>query len=80
MLAASTIAGTNGLDPGGVDGGREAEDEACNVTVVDAAEPEGVMVDGVKLHVSPAGSPEQPKLTGALNPLEGVTVREAVTL
>ena len=68
------------MDPSGDVGVRAALAEACSVTVVEAAEPEGVMVVGVKLHVTPAGRPEQPKLTGELNPLEGVTVREAVPL
>lgn len=80
MLAASATAGRNGLDPSGDGGGRAAEVEACRVTVVDAAKAEGVIVEGEKLHVTPAGRPEQPKLTVELNPLEGVTVREAVPL
>lgn len=80
MVAASTTVGMNGLDSSGTDGGRAAEDEAWSVTVVETAEPEGVAVDGEKPHVTPAGRPEQLKVTAELNPLEGVSVRVAVPL
>ena len=39
---------------------------------------EGVTVEGEKLHVAPAGKPEQANDTNALNPFEGVTVMVAV--
>jgi hypothetical protein len=43
-----------------------------------AAAPEGVTVVGLKEQVAPAGSPEQAKVTVALNAYIGVTVSETV--
>jgi hypothetical protein len=48
------------------------------VTVDVAAAPDGVIVAGLKLQLTPVGKPEQVKLTAELNPLLGVTVRVAV--
>ena len=47
-------------------------------SVVEAAEPDGVTVDGEKMHVAPAGSPEQLKETVELKPFAGVTEIEVV--
>ena len=68
------------MDPSGDVGVRAALAEACSVTVVEAAEPDGAIVEGEKLQVTPAGRPEQLKVTAELNPLEGVSVRVAVPL
>jgi hypothetical protein len=51
--------------------------DSASVTVVVAAAPDGVTVEGLKLHVTEAGSPEHAKLIEELNPLTGVTVRVA---
>lgn len=48
------------------------------VSVVVAALPLGVTVDGEKLHVVPIGNPEQVKLTCWLKPFSGVTVAVAL--
>ena len=48
------------------------------VSVTDVGAPAGVTVAGVKVHVAPAGSPEQLKDTAEWNPLSGVTVTVAV--
>lgn len=44
------------------------------VNVVDAEDPDGVTVAGLKAQETPAASPEQVKLMAALNPFCGVTV------
>ena len=43
---------------------------SCELTAL----PDGVTVAGLKEQVSPAGKPEQAKLTGELNPISGVTI------
>lgn len=48
--------------------------------IVEADEPEGVMVDGAKLHDVPEGSPMQLKETAELNPFCGRTEREVEPL
>ena len=53
---------------------------AVTVSVVVAVPLAGVTVDGEKLHVAPAGKPEQANETGALNPFAGVTEIVVVTL
>jgi hypothetical protein len=45
---------------------------------VETAAPAGVTVAGLNAQLAPLGNPEQAKLTGALNPLEGVTVKVTV--
>jgi hypothetical protein len=47
---------------------------AVNVSAVEATVPDGVTVDGEKLHDVPASNPEQPNKTVELNPFSGVTV------
>jgi hypothetical protein len=39
--------------------------------------PDGTTIDGLKLQMTPAGKPEQAKVTGELKPLLGVTFRVA---
>ena len=53
---------------------KDAVCDAAIVSVVLAVAPAGVTVAGVKLHVAPAGSPEQPKVTVALKPPRAVNV------
>ena len=53
------------------------EADTVNV-VVAAAPPDGVTVEGIKLQVTPAGSPEQLKLVAPAKPFCGVT--EMVTV
>jgi hypothetical protein len=43
------------------------------VSVVEAAEPDGVTVAGEKLHDAPEGNPEQLNETAELNPFRGAT-------
>jgi hypothetical protein len=57
-----------------------AELDAEIESVVDAAAPDGVTVDGEKLHVTPEGKPEQLNETMELNPYFGVTETEVVPL
>ena len=60
---------------------RAADADAETVRVVVAAAPhEGVTVAGKKLHVVPAGSPEQAKETAELKPPAGVTEIAVVPL
>jgi hypothetical protein len=47
--------------------------EVVIVILVVTTAPEGVTVEGEKLQLAPAGTPEQLKLTAELNPLLGVT-------
>jgi hypothetical protein len=47
---------------------------ALSVSCAVIAPPDGVTVGGLKEQVAPRGRPEQAKLTGALNPMSGVTV------
>ena len=54
--------------------------DVVTVSVVEAVPPEGVTVDGEKLHEAPEGNPEQLKETAELKPLRGETVREVVPL
>src|SRR6185437_13371836 len=51
---------------------------AIVIVVVAAFLPSGVTVAGLKLHVVPAGSPEQSKVTEELKPFSGVIVRVAL--
>ena len=46
---------------------------AVRVSVVEAAAPDGVTAAGEKLHVVPAGNPEQLNDTDELKPFTGVT-------
>jgi len=55
------------------------DEDVATVSVVEVV-PGGVTVAGEKLHVAPAGSPEQLNETAALNPLAGVTVTVVVPL
>lgn len=48
------------------------------VTVVFAADPEGVTVAGLKAQVTPVGRPAHAKFTAELKPLLGVIVKVAV--
>jgi hypothetical protein len=58
-----------------------ADKEAVNFSVVEAAEPEGVTVCGVKLHDTEEGKPAaQLNDTVELNPFNGVTEMVVVTL
>ena len=50
------------------------------VSVVEAAPPEGIKVDGEKLHDTPAGNPEQLNETAEANPFCGVTKTVVVPL
>ena len=43
------------------------------VSVVDAVDPDGVTLVGLKLHDAPEGSPEQLNETAEANPFSGVT-------
>src|ERR1700735_1602461 len=43
-------------------------------TVVETAEPAGVMDCGEKVHVPPEGKPEQARVSACLNPFSGVMV------
>jgi hypothetical protein len=45
---------------------------AVTVRTVEAVSPSGVTVPGEKLHVAPAGRPEQLRATGAANPFSGM--------
>ena len=54
--------------------------DVLTVSVVVAAAPEGVTVCGLKLHVVPAGKPEQAKETFELKPPTSVTVIVVVPL
>ncbi len=67
----SAPAGTHGREPGRA----AAEALGAIVSVVVAfAPPLGVTVAGLKVQVTPAGSPEQAKLTVELKPFCGATV------
>lgn len=76
--AASVAPGRNGLELR-----RTAAIDADVVTVsvvVDAVVPEGVTVDGEKLHEAPLGSPEQVNITAEAKPFCGVTDTVVVPL
>jgi len=58
-----------------------ADEEAVNFKVVEAAAPDGVTVDGEKLHDTPEGNPDvQLNETAELNPFIGVTEIVVVVL
>jgi hypothetical protein len=54
--------------------------EVVTVRVVEATPPDGVTVDGEKLHVAPEGIPEQLNETEELKPFVGVTETPVVPL
>ena len=75
---ASTAQGDNGRPSRPWDA---ANEEAVSFSVVEAVEPEGVTVSGVKLHDTSEGKPAaQLNDTVELNPFSGVTEMVVVTL